>query len=123
MCVTWKCRVVPVRSVCVCVFLRCVCLWSEPVVFIGVAVDGHATVVGDGSRHGRYAHDDARRWVVTKDGVRGFAAFPSAAKDEDLPVAHRHAAALLRDGGQRLNERRLPPRPEANAERALGSPH
>lgn len=99
----------------------CVCfsgvrLRSEPVVFIGVAVDGHATVVGDGSRHGRYAHDDARRWVVTKDGVRGVAAFSSAAKDEDLPVAHRHAAALLRDGGQGLNRP-----PEASAKQALNS--
>lgn len=78
-----------------CVCFLCVHLWSEPVVFIGVAVDGHAAVVGDGPRHGRYAHDDARRWVVTQDGVCGFAVFSSAAENEDLPVAHRHAAALL----------------------------
>lgn len=71
-------------------------------VFIGVAVDGHASVVGDGPRHGRYAHDDARRRVVTQDGVRGVAAFPSATKDKDLPVAHRHAATLLRDKGHGL---------------------
>lgn len=79
-------------------------LRSEPVVFIGVAVDGHAAVVGDGARHCRYVNDDARRRVVAKDGVRGVAAFPSAAKDEDLPVAHRHAAALLRDRGQGITQ-------------------
>lgn len=71
-----------------CVRSLCVHLGSEPVVFIGVAVDGHAAVVGDGPRHGCYAHDNARRWVVTQDGVRGFAVFSSAAKNEDLPVAH-----------------------------------
>lgn len=70
-----------------CVCSLCVHLWSS-VVFIGVAVDGHAAVVGDGPRHGRYAHDNARRWVVTQDGVCGFAAFSSAAENEDLPVAH-----------------------------------
>lgn len=71
-----------------CPCFLCVHLWSEPVVFIGVAVDGHTAVVGDGPRHGRYAHDNARRRVVTQDGVRGFAVFSSAAKNEDLPVAH-----------------------------------
>lgn len=63
-------------------------LRSEPVVFIGVAVDGHAAVVGDGPRHGRYAHDDPRRWVVAQDGVRRFTVFSSAAENKDLPVAH-----------------------------------
>lgn len=53
------------RERCVCVCFPCVRLWSEPVVFIGVAVDGHAAVVGDGSRHGGDGHDDARRRVVT----------------------------------------------------------
>lgn len=63
-------------------------LRSEPVVFIGVAVDGHAAVVGYGPRHGRYAHDDARRRVVAQDGVRRVAVFSSAAENKDLPVAH-----------------------------------
>lgn len=78
-----------------CMCFLCVHLRSEPVVFLGVAVDGHAAVVGDGPRHGRYAHDNSCRWVVTQDGVRGFAVFSSAAKNEDLPVAHGHATALL----------------------------
>lgn len=100
----WKCGIVPVRTVSV------FPLWSEPVVFIGVAVDGHAAVVGDGPRHGRYAHDNARCWVVTQDGIRGFAGFSSAAKNKDLPVAHWHAAALLGDRGYRLNRpQRLTP--------------
>lgn len=76
-------------------------------------MDGHASVVGDGPRHGRYAHDDACRRVVTHDGVRGVATLPSATKDEDLPVAHRHAAALLRDRGHGLNRP-----PEDNTEQA-----
>lgn len=57
-------------------------------VFVIVAVDGDAAVVGDRPRHGRHTCDDACCWVVTQDGVCRFAILPSAAEDEDLPVAH-----------------------------------
>lgn len=65
-------------------------------VFVIVAVDGYAAVVRDWPRHCRHACDDARCGVITQDGVCCVAVFPSAAEDEDLPVAHGHAAALLK---------------------------
>lgn len=68
---------------------------SELVVLVIVAVDGHAAVVGDRPRHGGHPRDDARGRVVAQDGVGGLAVLPSAAQDEDLAVAYRHAAALL----------------------------
>lgn len=73
-------------------------LRSGLVVLVVVAVDGYAAVVGDGPRHGRHPCDDARRRVVAQDGVCGVTVLPSAAEDEDLTVAHRHAAALLQKG-------------------------
>lgn len=52
-------------------------------------------MVGDGSRHGGHPRDDACGRVVAQDGVGGVAVLPSAAQDEDLPIADGHAAALL----------------------------
>lgn len=78
-----------------CVGTLSVCLRSEPVVLVIVAVNGYTAVVGDWPRHGGHPCDDACRWVVTQDGVGGFAIFPSSTEDEDLTVAHRHATALL----------------------------
>lgn len=64
-------------------------------VLVIVAVNGHAAVVGDRPRHGGHPSDDACGRVVAQDGVGGLAGLPSAAQDEDLAVAYRHAAALL----------------------------
>lgn len=77
---------------CVLVYM---CVSLQSLVFVAVAVDGHAAVVRDRPQHGRHSRDDACGRVVTHDAVRGFARFPSASKDEDLAVAHRHATALL----------------------------
>lgn len=51
-------------------------------------MDGYAAVVGDGSRHRGCSCHDACCWVVTQDGVCGFAIFPPAAEDVDLSVTH-----------------------------------
>lgn len=75
-------------------------VWSELVVLVIVAVNGDAAVVGDGSWHGGYPCDDARERVVAQDGVGGLTVLPSAAQDEYLPVADRHAAALLQPEGE-----------------------
>lgn len=72
---------------------------SELVVLVIVAVNGDAAVVGNGSWHGGHPRDDARGRVVAQDGVGGLAVLPSAAQDEDLAVADRHAAALLQPEG------------------------
>lgn len=72
---------------------------SELVVLVIVAVNGDATMVGDGSRHGGHPRDDACGRVVAQDGVGGLAVLPSAAQDEDLPVADGHAAAFLQPEG------------------------
>lgn len=91
---------------CVCFPLRgglCVSAapsWSELVVLVIVAVNGDAAVVGDGSWHGGHPRDDACGRVVAQDGVGGLAVLPSAAQDEDLPVADWHAAALLQPQGE-----------------------
>ena len=77
-------------SVCVhaCVFALRACLWSELVILVVVAMDGYTAVVGDWPWHGCHPCDDTRSRVITQDGVCCFAAFPSAAEDEDLTIAH-----------------------------------
>lgn len=77
---------------------------SELVVLVVVAVDGDAAVVGDGPWHGGHPRDDACGRVVAQDGVGGLAVLPSAAQDEDLPVADGHAAALLHPEGRDRRE-------------------
>lgn len=70
-------------------------------VLVIVAMDGYAAVVGDRPWHGCHSCDDAGRRVVAQDGVCSFPSFPSATKDEDLAIAHRHATALLQEGRDR----------------------
>lgn len=64
------------------------CSWSRLEVFVIVTMDGYAAVVGDGSRHRGCSRHDACCWVVTQDGVCGFAIFPPATEDVDLSVTH-----------------------------------
>lgn len=72
-------------------------------VLVIVAMDGDTAVVGDGPWHGCHSCDDASRRVIAQDGVCCFPIFPSATKDEDLAIAHRHATALLQErGGQKF---------------------
>lgn len=70
-------------------------------VLVIVAMDGYTTVVGDRPWHGCHSGDDASRRVIAQDGVCCFPVFPSATKDEDLAIAHRHATALLQEGRNR----------------------
>lgn len=78
----------------VCVSL-CFVFWSEFMILVIVAVDGDTAVIRDGPRHSCHPCDDASWRVIAQDGVHGLSVFPSATKDEDLTVAHRHATALL----------------------------
>lgn len=91
---------------CACVCL-CIYSWSRLIVLFVVAVDGHTAMVRDWPRHGSHSRDDACCWVITEDGVCGLTVFPSAAKDEDLAVAHWHATALLQEGRERNQWRQL----------------
>ena len=75
--------------------------WSGLVELLVVSVYGDTAMVGDGSGHGCHPRNDACGGVVTQDIVRGFAILSSAAENEDLPITHRHAAALLQEMGRR----------------------
>ena len=80
------------------------CVWcsfvygSGLVELLVVAVDGDTAVVRDGPGHGRHTSDDAGGGVITHDAVGRLATLPAPAQDEELPVAHRHATALLVGG-------------------------